>query len=89
MKRIPPDVAQHQIELNTSIPLAHQTRYWSNPNYVTIIKHDIDKSLVAGFIKPIEEATWLSPIIIMLEKNGKLRICVDFKKLNVTIKKDP
>ncbi len=25
----------------------------------------------------------------MLKKNGKLRICVDFKKFNATTKKDP
>jgi hypothetical protein len=44
--------------------------------------------LDVGFIKPIEEATWLPPIIVMPKKNGKLKICVDFKKLNATIKKD-
>jgi hypothetical protein len=37
----------------------------------------------------MEEATWLSPIIVVPEKNGKLRICVDIKKLNATTKKDP
>jgi len=25
----------------------------------------------------------------MLKKNGKLKICVDFRKLNAAIKKDP
>jgi hypothetical protein len=45
--------------------------------------------LVVGFIKPIEEATWLSPIVVVPKKNEKLKICVDFKKLNVAIKKDP
>jgi hypothetical protein len=25
----------------------------------------------------------------MLKKNGKLKICVDFKKLNAVLKKDP
>jgi hypothetical protein len=30
----------------------------------------------------------LSPIIVVLKKNGKLKICVDFKKLNVATKKD-
>jgi hypothetical protein len=38
--------------------------------------------LVAGFIKPIEEATWLSPIVAVLNKNGKQKNCVNFKKLN-------
>ncbi len=32
---------------------------------------------------------WLSPIVVIPKKNGKLRICIDFKKLNATTKKDP
>jgi hypothetical protein len=44
---------------------------------------------VVGFIKLVEEATWLSPIMIVPKKNGKLKICVDFRKLNVATKKDP
>ncbi len=89
LKGIPLKIAQHQIELDTLIPPIHQTRYWLNINYDIIVKYDIDKLLVVGFIKPIEEATWLSLIIIVPKKNEKLKICVDFKKLNVAIKKDP
>jgi hypothetical protein len=37
----------------------------------------------------MEEANWLSPIVVVLKKNGKFKICVDFKKLNVNTKKDP
>ncbi len=85
----PPNIAQHHIELDTSIPLVHQIRYKLNPNSATIVKHDIDKLLVVGFIKHVEEATWLLPIIIVFKKNRKLKICVDFRKLNVVIKKDP
>jgi hypothetical protein len=60
-----------------------------NPNYATIVKHDIDKLLATCFIKPIEEATGLSSIVIVLKKNGKFKICVDFRKLNAATKKDP
>jgi hypothetical protein len=35
----------------------------------------------------VEEATWLSSIVVVPKKNGKLQICVDFWKLNVTMKK--
>jgi hypothetical protein len=28
-----------------------------NPNYVVLVKHDLDKLLVVGFISPIKEAT--------------------------------
>jgi hypothetical protein len=31
----------------------------------------------------------LSPIIVVPRKNGKLKISIDFKKLNVATKKDP
>ncbi len=37
----------------------------------------------------MEEATWLSPIVVVPKKNKKLKIYVDFKKLNATMKKDP
>ncbi len=67
--------------------LAHQTRYKLNPNYVATVKHDIDKLLVVGFIQQIGEAISLSPIMVVLKKNGKLRIYVDFKKLNKATKK--
>jgi hypothetical protein len=54
-----------------------------------MVKQDIDKLLLAKFIESIEEAIWLSPIVIVPKKNGKLRIYIDFKKLNVTTNKDP
>jgi hypothetical protein len=37
----------------------------------------------------IEETTWVSLIVVVPKKNGKLRICVDFMKLNAATKKDP
>jgi hypothetical protein len=88
LKRIPPKLAQHRIELDT-IPSAHQVRYRLNPNYATSIKQDIDKLLAAGFIQYVGETTWLSPIVVVPKKNDKLKICIDFRKLNVATNKDP
>ncbi len=69
--------------------LAHQAKYKLNPNYVIVVKQNIDNLLGVGFIEFIEKATWLSPIVVVPKKNGKLRIYIDFKKLNATTKKDP
>jgi hypothetical protein len=63
-------------------------RYRLNPNYAAPVKQDMDKLLTIGFIKCVEEVTWLSPIVIVPKKNGKLRICIDFRKSNAAIKKD-
>jgi hypothetical protein len=89
LKGVPLELAQHKIKLDTTIPPAHQAKYKLNPNYATVVKQDIDKLLAVGFIQYVEEATWLSPIIVVPKKNGKLIIFIDFKKLNVATKKDP
>ncbi len=53
--------AQHLIELNTSILTSHQTWYWMNPNYATVVKKDLDKLLGTLFIVLVEKVTWFSP----------------------------
>ncbi len=46
-------------------------------------------NLATSFVQHVEEAFWLSSIIVVPKKNDKLWICVDFQKLNATTKKDP
>ncbi len=38
LKGIPLKLAQHTIELDTTIPLAHHAKYKLNPNYVIVVK---------------------------------------------------
>jgi hypothetical protein len=59
-----------------------------NLNYALKVKEDLDKLLDTGFIYPIEITQWISLLVIVPKKNGKLRICVD-DKLNIQTKKDP
>jgi hypothetical protein len=47
-----------------------------NPNYATIVKQNIKKLLIAGFIEPVEEAIKLSPIVVVpKEKWGVEDLC--------------
>ena len=57
-----------------------------NPNYASKVKEEIDKYLKAGFIDHFDKTEWLSPIVIVPKKNGKLRVCVDYRKLNAVTK---
>jgi len=89
LKGIPPHIMEHKIELDmyTTIPPSHQTCYRMNLNYAVVVKQDLDKLLVVGFIKLVEQVTWLLPIVVVLKNNNKLRICISFWKLNVATKK--
>ena len=68
LKGIPPSVAQHRIVLKKDVPPIHQAQYRMNPNYASIVKKNIDKLLAVGFIVLVEEATWLSPIVVVSKK---------------------
>jgi hypothetical protein len=41
-------------------------------NYVVIMKQDINKLLTSRLIQLVKEVTWLSPIVVISKKNGKL-----------------
>jgi hypothetical protein len=59
-----------------------------NPKYFLLVKEEVDKLLEVGIIYPISYSEWVSPIVVVPKKNGKLRICVDYRKLNSVTKKD-
>ena len=42
----------------------------------------------AGFIYPMEDSEWVSPMVVTPKKNGKWRVCVDYKPLNAATKRD-
>jgi len=89
MEGIDPNFYQHLINLKEDATPIRQQRYRMNPNYAKQVKDEIDKLLAVGFIYPIEKANWLSPIVIVPKKNGKLRVCVDYRKLNAVTMSDP
>ena len=47
----------------------------------------IEKNLEQGVISP-SFSPWCAPIVVAVKKNGKLRMCVDYRKLNAVTKKD-
>jgi hypothetical protein len=53
------------------------------------VKEEVDQLLKAGFIRPCIYAEWVSNIMPMEKKNkGKIRVCADFRNLNMATPKD-
>ncbi|KAM2225165.1 hypothetical protein ACFX1X_019424 [Malus domestica] len=52
------------------------------------IKDELVRLLKAGFIRTARYVEWLANIVPVLKKNGALRICIDFRNLNLATLKD-
>jgi hypothetical protein len=59
-----------------------------NPTLKDIVKEELQKLLQANLIYPILDSQWVSPLVIVPQKNGKWRICVDFRELNKSTHRD-
>lgn len=88
LQGIPEDIPTYRIKLNPTISPSHQARSCINPNYAKVVKNDLEQHLSTSFIAPVDQATWLSPIVVP-KKNGKLHTYVDFRQLNSATKKVP
>ena len=90
---ISPGLGEHKIDLVEGAVSIRQRQYRLNPRYSLMVKEDIDRLLEAGFIYPVVNSEWISPIVVVPKKVGadgkvKIRVCQDFKKLNASTKKD-
>ena len=53
-----------------------------------MIKEEVTKQLKIWFIKPIHQAKWIENVMPIPKKDGKVRMCVDFRDLNKACPKD-
>ena len=54
-----------------------------NPSLKDIVKEELQKLLTTGFIYPIFDSKWVSPLVVVPKKvTWKWRICVDFREIN-------
>jgi hypothetical protein len=90
---IPTSLGEHRIELKERANPVRQRQYRLNPKYSAMVKEELEKLLEAGFIYPVNNTEWVSPIVVIPKKVGKdgkvkIRVCQDFQKLNAATKKD-
>ena len=93
LTRISPSLGEHRIDLVEGAVPVRQRQYRLNPRYSLMVKEDIDRLLEAGFIYPVVNSKWVSPIVVVPKKVGadgktKIRVYQDFRKLNASTKKD-
>jgi hypothetical protein len=88
LKAYKDDVFQH------TIPIKEETKpFWKklrriNPKLAPLIKAKFKKMLDAGIISPTRHSSWCSNLVVVRKKNGGIRLCIDFRNLNLACIKD-
>jgi hypothetical protein len=90
LKGIKGVMGEMKIELKLGSKLVRHRTYRLNPRVKEKVKRETDKMLEAGLIFAVEEAEWVSPIVIQSKKGTKdIRVCVDYRILNSSCVHDP
>ena len=89
MPGIPREVAEHALDIRASSrPVKQRLRQFDEEKCRTI-GEEVQKLLVAGFIKEVSHPEWLANPVLVKKKNGKWRMCVDYTGLNKACPKVP
>ena len=76
----------HHIELTPNAALPNTRAYPMNVEKLKALRAQLEKDLSRGFIRESRSPV-ASPVLFVQKKNGDLRFCIDYRKLNdITIK---
>jgi len=81
------DLAQHNIRLLPTEPI-RQTHCRVPARLIPALKEEVKVMLDLDIIEP-SSSEWCSPVVLVPKKDGSLRFCVDFSKLNAVSSLDP
>nr|WP_253310135.1 reverse transcriptase domain-containing protein [Rickettsia endosymbiont of Ceutorhynchus assimilis] len=77
---------QHKIDTGLAHPIRQPPRRMPVAKQQEV-ENQIDKMLQEGIIEE-SNSPWSAPVVLVTKKDGSLRFCVDYRKLNDVTKKD-
>ncbi|XP_049332090.1 uncharacterized protein LOC111196705 [Astyanax mexicanus] len=77
---------KHRIKLSDETPFKQRARP-IHPQDFDAVKRHLEELLESGVIRE-SESSFSSPIVVVRKKNGEVRLCVDYRKLNLQTVKD-
>ncbi|CAL8135842.1 unnamed protein product [Prunus armeniaca] len=88
MPGLPKSLVEHELKIREGFrPFQQPPRRFSTEVQLKV-KEEIERLLEAGFIRTARYVEWLANIVPMLKKTGALRVCTDYRNLNLTTPKD-
>ena len=80
------DMIRHRIDLIDPTPFKQKHRRIP-PSMIDEVRKHIEELLSSGVIRK-SKSPWCSNVVLVRKKNGKLRLCVDYRMLNKKTVKD-
>ena len=88
MQGLSTDVVSHKLPINPGFELVKQKTRKFKPELSLKIKEEITKQIESRLVEVTQYPTWLANVVPVAKKDGKIRICVDYRDLNKASPKD-
>ncbi len=77
---------EHVIDTGDAKPI-YQRPYRAEHQKRAVIEREVNKMLEQGLIEP-SSSEWSSPVVLVTKKDGSIRFCINYMKLNAVTKQD-
>ena len=81
-------IVTHHLPIREKCKPVKQKLRRMKPKWILKIKEEVQKQYEAGFLQVAQYTDWVSNIVLVPKKNGKVRMCVDYRDLNRESPKD-
>ncbi|KAA3460929.1 RNA-directed DNA polymerase (Reverse transcriptase), Ribonuclease H [Gossypium australe] len=82
------DIVVHRLPIKEECKPVQQKLQRMRPDVVIKIKEEVKKQFDAGFLQVVKYSEWVANIVSVPKKDGKVRMCVDYRDLNKASPKD-